>query len=90
MIEMDNHVETARLAAEVESMVRLRCYIAASEYRCLPHTNDPTANHIGFLVSSSRFGSKYNSSVKCHKRLWTCASSVQVRAVWLVDLLPVS
>ena len=33
MIEMDSHVETARLGAEVESMARLRCYIAASGYR---------------------------------------------------------
>jgi len=33
MIEMESLVETARLGAEAESMVRLRCYIAASVYR---------------------------------------------------------
>jgi len=35
MIEMDSHVETAWLGAGVESMARLRFYIAASDYRML-------------------------------------------------------
>jgi hypothetical protein len=33
MPEMGNLVETARLGAEDESMARLPCYIAESEYR---------------------------------------------------------
>jgi len=51
MIEMDSHVEAARLSAGASLWHVYVATLLHLSTGCLPYSSDPTADHIGFLIS---------------------------------------